>query len=204
MYTTNSLEGTVPVASLIRRAEMNIIRSSWVLDCVKQTESDRDRPSMLLPLEPKHMFFTKEDCKELIQSNIDEYGDSYTRDVTAEELRQILEDMPKTEHLSDAQQLREQFDDQHHEFGELASWMFENTLIYADLDGSHSQVDGLDLIEQSRETAESQLRMKQACNTARFAGARFTEDFEDLNITHVLVNDNGLDRVKAFRKAVST
>ena len=188
----------------MKRAETNIIRHSWILDCITQVEADGDRSRMLLPLEPKHMFFTKEDSKELIQSNIDEYGDSYTRDVTVEELRQILEDMPKNEHSFDAQQFRKQVDDQALELEEMRGWMFESALIYADSKDRYGHSGGLGLTNQRNEITPSKLRMEQACTTARFAGARFTDNFDDLRLTHVLVSDDDRGRVNTLRRAVST
>ena len=200
---TDSVEGTVPVASLMKRGEVDIVRPSWILDCIQQTESDRGRPRMLLPLEPRHMFFTKEDSRDMVQSNVDEYGDSFTREVNLEELRNILEGMPKLEHPGDVQQFRYQLEDHHHELGELPGWMFEGTLIYADLLEPDDENGETAPKERHDEVDASQLRMKQACNTARFAGARFTEHFEDGDLTHVLVNDDRA-RVKVLRKAIST
>lgn len=185
------------------RGETNIIRHSWILDCIVQTEADGDRPRMLLPLEPKHMFFTTEDSKELIQSNTDEYGDSYTRDVTIEELRHMLENMPKNERSFDARQFQKQANDQLLELEELPGSIFENTLIFADFKGRYGQDGGSHLANQRNETTPSNLRVKQACNTATFAGARFTDNFEDLRLTHVLVSDDDRDRVNALRRAVS-
>ncbi|KAL8832435.1 MAG: hypothetical protein Q9191_000255 [Dirinaria sp. TL-2023a] len=195
---------TVSVASLIKRGKTNIIRQSWILDCIAQTEADGNRPRMLLPLEPKHMFFTAEESKELIRSNTDEYGDSYTQDVTFEDLRHILENMPKTEPSFDAQQFQKQVNDQLLRLEELRGSIFENVLIFADTEGRYGQDGDSDLTSQRNEFTSSKLRMEQACTLARFAGARFTNKFEDLRLTHVLVGDDGRDRMNALRRAVSS
>ncbi|KAL2053022.1 hypothetical protein ABVK25_006659 [Lepraria finkii] len=44
---------TVHVASSIKRGKKNIVRPSWLFDNIKQSESDGDRPTLILPLEPK-------------------------------------------------------------------------------------------------------------------------------------------------------
>ena len=43
----------VKVASLKRRGESDIVRPSWIFDNIMQDESDRDKPRLLLPLEPR-------------------------------------------------------------------------------------------------------------------------------------------------------
>ena len=49
----NVLTGTVKVASLQKSGEQNIIRPSWLIDCVKQNEIDAGLPDLLLPFEPR-------------------------------------------------------------------------------------------------------------------------------------------------------
>lgn len=197
----------MPVASLMKRGELDIVRPSWILDCIQQTESDRGHPRMLLPLEPRHMFFTREDSKDLIEQNIDEYGDSFARDSSVDELRSIFDEMPKLEGAFNIHHFREQLEEHHHELGELPGWMFEGVLIYADLPEHNKQIEEMmeEILAQDQDgrTVSASLRMRQACNTARFAGASFTEDLEDASITHVLVNDERA-RVKILRKAFST
>lgn len=197
----------MPVASLMKRGELDIVRPSWILDCIQQTESDRGHPRMLLPLEPRHMFFTREDSKDLIEQNIDEYGDSFARDSSVDELRSIFDEMPKLEGAFNIHHFREQLEEHHHELGELPGWMFEGLLIYADLPEHNKQIEEMmeEILAQDQDgrTVSAGLRMRQACNTARFAGASFTEDLKDASITHVLVNDERA-RVKILRKAFST
>jgi DNA ligase-4 len=47
--------GTVKVASLQKSGDQNIIRPSWLLDCLKQNEKDAGLPDFLLPFEPKYV-----------------------------------------------------------------------------------------------------------------------------------------------------
>lgn len=46
--------GTVKVASLQKSGEVDIIRPSWLTDCVKQNVVDTGLPDMLLPQEPRY------------------------------------------------------------------------------------------------------------------------------------------------------
>lgn len=99
--------GTVKVASVQKGGKENIIRPLWLFDCIKQNQADAGMPDFLLPLEPRyassmvdkpfiaktffsrHMFFTREDRKEQIASNVDRFMDSYARDTTVEELKEV-------------------------------------------------------------------------------------------------------------------
>jgi len=97
------------VASVQKSGQTNIVRPSWLIDCVKQNEKDAGLPDLLLPFEPRyvlnilhdfietililmdyrHMFFTMEDQNEDIKLNIDKFMDSYARDTTVEELTEV-------------------------------------------------------------------------------------------------------------------
>lgn len=48
--------GTVKVASLQKNGQVNIIRPSWLLDCVKQNEVDAGLSDFLLPMEPRYVY----------------------------------------------------------------------------------------------------------------------------------------------------
>lgn len=97
------------MASLQKSGEQNIIRPSWLIDCIKQNEIDAGLPDLLLPFEPRyvlmpkemhmqgadmyrfyrHMFFMTEDNEEEVAANVDKFMDSYARDTTVEELKDV-------------------------------------------------------------------------------------------------------------------
>ena len=66
---------TVKVASLQKHGNINIIKPSWILDCVKQNEKDVGLPDLLLPFEPRYFEFRTaagmERRKEAKQSILD-------------------------------------------------------------------------------------------------------------------------------------
>lgn len=49
--------GTVKAASLQKKGDVDIIRPSWILDCVKQNEIDAGLPDLLLPFEPRYVSY---------------------------------------------------------------------------------------------------------------------------------------------------
>lgn len=80
---------TLKVSSIMKEGKLNIVKPTWVFDCIEQTERDGDRPTYLLPFEPGHMHFTRELDVDMIAANVDEYGDSYCRDLTMDGLRKV-------------------------------------------------------------------------------------------------------------------
>jgi hypothetical protein len=47
------LIGVVKVASLQKAGKKDIIRPSWIFDCIKQNEVDAGMARLVLPLEPR-------------------------------------------------------------------------------------------------------------------------------------------------------
>ncbi|MCJ1388191.1 DNA ligase (ATP) [Xylographa bjoerkii] len=193
----------VKVAALEKSRKLDIIRPSWLLDCIKQSENDSGKPRLLLPLEPAHLFSALDQTNELAQENVDEYGDSYARDVTGAELRTIFDQMPrKFEHHFNVHDFKEELEQHGHSLGDLPGRMFEGFLIFAN--GLHSgQGNGTSETEDPGIPTMADLRYKQACNTARFAGAAIATDIADTSITHVLIGEDR-GNLRALRKNFST
>lgn len=103
------------------------------------------------------------------------------------------------EHAFTATEFRTELDGHNHDLGLLPGWMFEGLLLYI-VESEHDIIKGTSSSE--RETLDgSAFRMKQACNTAKFAGAKFTNYLADDSITHILV---GTDRTPtALREKIS-
>ena len=186
---------TVQVASAVKRGNIDIVRSSWLFDNIRQSEADGDRPKLLLPFEPRHMFFSKEETEAILASSVDLYGDSFARDKTLEELKATYDAMPaKYEHKFDISNFREEVVEHAHGLHELPGWMFGGLLLYSDC----PRMDGA-----TRHTEDAvSLRMKQAHNTARFAGAQFTDQLTE-EVTHILIDGDG-STVRELRAIIST
>ena len=121
----------VKVASLQKKDQRNLVRPSWLVDCVKQSELDAGRPSFLLPFEPQHLFHTSTADTGKFDDNVDEYGDSYAKDVTPEELLALFRNMPaKIEEDFDTPDLLSQLNDHGHELDSLPGWMFQGVKAY--------------------------------------------------------------------------
>jgi DNA ligase 4 len=75
--------------TVVKKGEQSIVRPKWIFDCVAQAEEDHDKSKLLLPYEPEHLRFATERDEFLAVQAVDEYNDSYARNVTVNELRKV-------------------------------------------------------------------------------------------------------------------
>lgn len=88
-----------------------------------------------------------------------------------------------------------------HDLKHLRGWIFQGLLLHAivpDYDGADDTLAS----EPGINSTQVKLRMRQACFTARFAGATITDDLADEDITHVVVTANRR-RMKTLRQRIS-
>ncbi|KAF2216458.1 hypothetical protein CERZMDRAFT_109349 [Cercospora zeae-maydis SCOH1-5] len=170
----------VKVASITKNDDRNIIKPSWLLDCIKQSELDAGRPNLLLPLEPHHLQYTHTQDRGKYDDNIDEFGDSYVRDVTPQDLLSLIKDMPATiEDGFEPLQILQQFNEHGHELDQMICLMFSGITAFFDDPESPTQ------------------------RLFAFAGGSIASSLRDENVTHVIV---GKDReaVSNIRKEISS
>ncbi|EMC97943.1 hypothetical protein BAUCODRAFT_120861 [Baudoinia panamericana UAMH 10762] len=182
----------VKVASLQKRDERNIVRPCWLFDCIKQGE--------LLPFEPQHLFYTISTDAGKFDDAVDEYGDSYARDATPDELLTLFNRMPSrsiaandsaTDNKSVAYdtpiengdtisvpQLIEQLHLEN-QLDTLPGWMFHGVRVYC-----------------TGALAETRRRLD-------FAGAHISEDLDDASLTHVIIPADSA-RAKEIRQAIAS
>ena len=75
----------VKVASIIQYNKADIVKPDWIFECIGQKR--------LLTLEPRDLFFGRPESMERARQNVDEYGDSYYREVDVPILKQIFDGM---------------------------------------------------------------------------------------------------------------
>ncbi|GAP88831.1 putative DNA ligase 4 [Rosellinia necatrix] len=160
-------KNVVKVASLIKAGEVDIVRPKWLLDCIAQGDG-----GSLLPYETGHLFHASDATHSTAEGNTDEFGDSYARCLDIQELRQLLQDMPKKE-IMDTPFHKESFLRQlagrDHELGQMRSHLFEGMVVYL---------------------AGADAAPLQACrvkNRLRFGGGVPVGDLDDITITHIII-----------------
>lgn len=158
----------VKVASLVKEGNVDIIRPRWVLDCIDEANQ------AVLPYEPSHLYQASDQLRYFAEQNVDEFGDSYARATSVEELRKLLKDMPKKEILDDEpfdkQLFLSQLEQHGHEFCALKSHIFRNLLVY--------------LAHGAKQRLDPTLKMR---NWIRYGSGRVSEHLDDEAITHVVI-----------------
>ncbi|KAH8880413.1 DNA replication and repair protein [Thozetella sp. PMI_491] len=184
----------VKVASLIKSGDTDIIKPKWVVDCL--TKAGPDTP-YLLPFEEGHLLHATDAMKQEARNNVDKFGDSYARDIDLEELRDILNGIPKAE--ADTRTSRSQSgsldepDGHEVDLEGLAGAIFMRCKVH------FAVADGISDI--------STLKLR---NYIAFSGGEVVEDMEDGDVTHVVIvakeNNRMQERIVAaeVRSRVST
>ncbi|KAM3422940.1 DNA ligase [Cercospora zeina] len=170
----------VKVASIKKNDDRNIIKPSWLLDCIKQGELDAGRPNLLLPLEPHHLQYTHTQDRGKYDDNIDDFGDSYVRDITPQDLLSLFKDMPaKMEDGFEPTEVLQQFNEHGHELDQLICLMFSGITAFFDNPESSTQ------------------------RLFEFAGGSIAESLKSASVTHVIVRRDS-ETVPDIRKEVSS
>lgn len=87
-----------------------------------------------------------------------------------------------------------------YDFDELPGWLFKGLILHR-IQSNHSELEDSIFLETQQTLTAHELRIDQACNTARFAGAEFVENFNSDRITHIVVNNN--KSAKSIREKIS-
>ncbi|KAI1418846.1 ATP dependent DNA ligase domain-containing protein [Xylaria sp. FL1777] len=179
----------VKVASLIKASEVDIIRPKWLLDCISQGSE-----GFLLPYETGHLFHACDATQSAAKANTDEFGDSYSRDLDIQELRQLLQDMPKKRivgtHFHKDGFLQELVE-HGHDLGPMRYHLFQGMIIY---------VAGANTVPS--------IEVCQARNRIRYGGGLLVGSLDDKAITHIIIlsrnNPEEMDIAAEVRSAISS
>lgn len=111
----------------------------------------------------------------------------------------IFESMPsKSDSRSTIVNFRSELQEHDHDLGQLPGWMFEGLLLLV------IRPDHVEFRNDSSQPISKMLdlRIKRACNIARFAGADLTVDVDDSNVTHVVIVGKDTN-TRAVRQKIS-
>jgi DNA ligase-4 len=173
----------VKVASLVKQGGKSIRRPGWLWDQVAQSEKDRSlgyfEPNdgvLQLPVEmDRHAYFAREGDEAVWFANVDEYGDSYSRDLGTEELGKLLASMSDEigSRAKAEKALGEMIGHGHEKLGR--GFMFHDLKAY--FEGEHAGIQ----------------------RTFLFAGGAVVGSLNDSEITHVIV-EKGSGKAEDIRR----
>ncbi|KAH6603551.1 dna ligase 4 [Trichoderma cornu-damae] len=157
----------VKVASLIKDGGVDIIRPTWIRDCLEQPNG-----GFLLPYEEGHLFHATDALSDAAAQNTDPFGDSYARDASVDGLRELLRDMPKLEKEErfDKALFLEQLEQHGKDVAGLRGFMFSRCRVLFYL------ADGA--MENVRDKWERYMK---------YAGGSCSQDLDDQSVTHIVV-----------------
>ncbi|KAI9801549.1 MAG: DNA ligase (ATP) [Sarcosagium campestre] len=182
---------TVKVASLQKHGDRDIIHPSWIFDCVRQAEADVGRSRLLLPLEPKHFFFALPASRKQSVRQVDVYADSYARDVSVTDLRNVCKHMkPAPSQTFDRSSFLARLESRGLTLQGIRGFLFADVVIYVD--------------DPRKEAGEgSNLTLDLVLCKVRYAGGR-ASDLGDEQVTHVVVDGDDKTRLRSIRDSIST
>lgn len=196
------------VYALMKKCTHNIVRPAWIIDCVRQSKHDRESGTnlrnYLLPLEAeRHLFFAKDrDLEDEIEGNIDEYGDSYHRDLDTAELKTILSKTltlnSRNAKASTARAIHEMLETEGIDVGVLKGLMFakQDICFYSGVSKkqqeTNEQDDGMDLDDDFEDISKSSLAEDIETYIARqyalFGGATVSLALKPEITTHIVIS----------------
>ena len=71
--------------NILKLHDVNILKSKWVEDCVKNKK--------IMKISPKYLTYANEETKEIFSSTIDKYGDSFYEEIDVQTLEGIFENI---------------------------------------------------------------------------------------------------------------
>ena len=171
--------GNVKATSIARNAKRHVIRPRWLYDAVQQSEIDLGKPRLHLPLEPQRHVYSMTKDEPIGEGAVDPHGDSYCRDVSTEELKDLLEKMRTIEEdEEDARVLFDQLVKHGSETEHLPGFMFRDLKAWFEPD----------VLDDSR--------------IFYFADGTIVTSLDDDTITHVVVHKDS-SRVDEIMKTLS-
>lgn len=181
----------VRVASLKKEGSRNLVRPTWILDCVRQAEADSGLSSLPLPYEPGHILFATAEDHDITTYNVDSYGDSFARDVTQRELEQIFEKMPPQddEDWDTGELLNELMGGE--DVGGMPGWLFYDCRVFVEKDSTDSSGD-IHIVSD----------LAAAARILTVSGGSLCNALEEGNVTHVMVAQD-FPGVKDLRRRLS-
>ena len=71
--------------NILKLHDVNILKSKWVEDCVKNKK--------IMKISPKYLTYANKETKEIFSNTIDKYGDSFYEEVDIQTLEGIFENI---------------------------------------------------------------------------------------------------------------
>ncbi|KAI9468089.1 MAG: ATP dependent DNA ligase domain-containing protein [Benjaminiella poitrasii] len=166
----------------------DIILPSYILDSIEAGK--------MLPIEPKHMFYTSPSTQEHFLRSRDIYGDIYNKRILAKDFVEITNRMPSHYNLKDITNRALELVDRYFPEG-IQGMLFMNTVAYFDFD-HHSLEEQQSMGWMGWKRRQEELEIAQS--KYHFESGRLVSDVTDESLTHIVFHPRDLFRVDKFQK----
>ncbi|KAM9830797.1 DNA ligase 4 [Syngnathus typhle] len=168
------------VKNLILSNQHDVVRASWLLECLEQKG--------FVPWQPRHMIHMSPSTKEHFARSYDRYGDSYFQDTDEQQLREVFERTGRMESSTavDICQVEERYG-----WGDLPTSMFRPFTVYMD--------DYADLNDPATAISASCLDIRAM--EFRYHGGTVVDKLEE-GVSHVVIAaETRLEDLKRLRRS---
>ncbi|KAK9767959.1 DNA ligase (ATP) [Basidiobolus ranarum] len=176
------------VRNLIKRGTHNIFLPSWIRESIQSNS--------VLPFKKRHFLYATLETEIGFYKDMDRFGDSYTEELTAHTLRDIIDKMDSSNILSCADHLNRQIvqevEERYFESERLPGGLFRSCICYLDVLTSLNDV--------SSKMDHSSLTVTEYM--LRFYGAEISTCL-DSTVTHVLFSDEDPSRIVEISKYIT-
>ncbi|XP_076100664.1 DNA ligase 4-like isoform X2 [Mytilus galloprovincialis] len=168
------------VTNLIKRDMYDIVKLEWFHRCIEG--------GTWVPWSPGDMIHTSPKTQKSFQVDYDQFGDSYTEDTTAEQLKNVFDRVNKDDidevNETDIAELEQKYFPDESPYGLFRTCRFYiDKYLVIDDTTTHIKDSSLDLLELE----------------LRFFGGITTDELDD-EVSHVLVDKKDLSRVPEMRR----
>ncbi|XP_037101955.1 DNA ligase 4 [Syngnathus acus] len=168
------------VKNLILSNQHDVVRASWLLECLEQKG--------FVPWQPRHMIHMSPSTKEHFARSYDRYGDSYFQDTDEQQLREVFERTGRMESSTavDVCQVEERYG-----WGDLTTSMFRPFTVYMD--------DYADINDPATAISASCLDIRAM--EFRYHGGTVVDKLEE-GVSHVVIAaETRLEDLKRLRRS---
>ncbi|XP_049609405.1 DNA ligase 4 [Syngnathus scovelli] len=168
------------VKNLILSNQHDVVRASWLLECLEQKG--------FVPWQPRHMIHMSPSTKEHFARSYDRYGDSYFQDTDEQQLREVFERTGRMESSTavDVCQVEERYG-----WGDLPTSMFRPFTVYMD--------DYADINDPATAISASCLDIRAM--EFRYHGGTVVDRLEE-GVSHVVIAaETRLEDLKRLRRS---
>ncbi|KAA8904713.1 hypothetical protein TRICI_005410 [Trichomonascus ciferrii] len=182
------------VATIERTGAYDIVRPSWIFECINNGH--------MIELEPRFMLYSTPMTENRIKQNVDQFGDSYRRAIGIDELSHLLQSIDlSSQSISDRDVNRMKFELCEANPEPISSLLLAGRVIYLDKP-SLSAYNDLGIPRDSDCSIEQDFDLLEYI--LNFANGRVSRSIRNDDVSLIVVNQRDTTRLSRIRSFVAS